>query len=162
MDKAAEITRQWLAFSRKQFLDVEPVDLYEVLTESEFLRPRLIASDVELTFQHGASQSWLRAETSPLEQVIANLAINARDAMPGKGRLSITTRNASQLRADAHLTEGVALPSNWLVLEVQDTRCGIRYVRVRTWISGWPASGGCRVFAKKHLSLLKNQTNVKS
>ncbi len=83
VDKAAAITKQLFAFSRKQLFDVKPMDLHEVLTESEFLLPRLLGSDVELTFQHDALRLWVRADPSALEQVIANLAINARDAMLG-------------------------------------------------------------------------------
>jgi two-component system cell cycle sensor histidine kinase/response regulator CckA len=81
-------------------LDVKPIDLHEVLTESEFLLPRLLGSDVQLTFQHEASRSWIQADSSQLEQVIANLAINTRDAMPSGGTLTISTRNAAILPGD--------------------------------------------------------------
>ena len=125
LDKAAGITRQLLAFSRKQLLDVKPIDLHEVLTESEFLLPRLLGADVEFTFKHEAPRSWIKADPSPLEQVIANLAVNARDAMPGGGRLSIRTRNAPRLPLDAHINSGEILPTDWLVLEVEDTGYGM-------------------------------------
>jgi two-component system, cell cycle sensor histidine kinase and response regulator CckA len=81
-ERAAAITRQLLACSRKQVLDAKPVDLHEVLTESEFMLARLLGSDITLTLEHRAARSWLLADPSQLEQVIANLAINARDAMP--------------------------------------------------------------------------------
>lgn len=125
VDKAALITRQLLAFSRKQVLDAKPFDLHEVLTDCEFMLPRLLGSDVQLTFQHHAAHSWIRADASQLEQVIANLAVNARDAMPSGGSLAISTRNAVSLPegADSH-GEGVS-PSGWLVLEVKDSGCGM-------------------------------------
>ncbi len=124
-DKAAGITRQLLAFSRKQLLDVKATDLHEVLTESEFLLPRLLGSDIELTFQHEAARSWIQADPSQLEQVIANLAINARDAMPSGGKLTISTRNAAILPGDTTPHSPQLSCSDWLLLEVRDTGCGM-------------------------------------
>ncbi len=124
-ERAAAITKQLLAFSRKQLIDVRPTDFHEVLTDSEFLLPRLLGSDVELTFQHEASRSWIRADAGQLEQVIANLAINARDAMPGGGKLTISTHNSDSLPADISRRAGGVHPTTWLVLEVQDTGCGM-------------------------------------
>lgn len=124
-ERAATITKQLLAFSRKQLLDVRPTDLHEVLTDSEFMLPRLLGSDVELTFQHQAACSWLRADAAQLEQVIANLAINARDAMPGGGKLTISTYNSNSVPPDARLGHDGAPPRGWLVLEVKDTGCGM-------------------------------------
>ena len=100
VERAAAITKQLLAFSRKQLIDVRPTDLHEVLTDSEFMLPRLLGSDVELTFRHEAAFSWIQADAGQLEQVIANLAINASDAMPGGGKLTISTRNTASLPVD--------------------------------------------------------------
>ncbi len=125
VDRAAGITKQLLAFSRKQLLEVKPVDLHAVLTDSEFMLPRLLGSDVELTFQHKAARSWMLADPSSLEQVIANLAINARDAMPEGGKLTITTRNAERLPADSGMNDASNVPADWVVLEVRDTGCGM-------------------------------------
>jgi PAS domain S-box-containing protein len=122
-EKASAITKQLLAFSRKQVLDVHPMDLHETLTESEFMLPRLLGSDVELTFHHEASNSWILSAPTQIEQVIVNLAINARDAMPEGGRLAISTRNATVLPADA--ADSAPLSGNWVVLEVSDTGTGI-------------------------------------
>lgn len=125
IDKAAAITRQLLAFSRKQVLDVKPTDLHEVLTDCEFMLPRLLGSDVQLTFQHLAAQSWMMADAAQLEQVLANLAINARDAMPNGGSLTISTRNAAALPEGAN-SNGNGLPAHgWLVLEVRDSGSGM-------------------------------------
>ena len=125
VDKAAAITNQLLAFSRKQVLDAKPVDLHEVLTDSEFMLPRLLGSDVRLTFQHHAAQSWIKADTAQLEQVLANLAVNARDAMPDGGALTITTRNEFGLPASVTPDANEAAASGWVVLEVKDTGHGI-------------------------------------
>jgi two-component system, cell cycle sensor histidine kinase and response regulator CckA len=124
-DKAAEITKQLLAFSHKQLLDVKPVDVHEVLTESEFLLPRLLGSDVELTFHHEAACSWIKGDPVQLEQVIANLAINARDAMPLGGKLTISTRNTKHLPADSSKNGASGLSTDWLLLEVRDSGCGM-------------------------------------
>ena len=124
-ERAAAITKQLLAFSRKQMMDVKPTDLHEALTDSEFMLPRLLGSDVELTFRHEAACSWLRADATQLEQVIANLAINARDAMPGGGKLTISTYNSNSAPPNANLGRGGAPAGGWLVLEVKDTGCGM-------------------------------------
>jgi two-component system, cell cycle sensor histidine kinase and response regulator CckA len=126
VDKATAITKHLLAFSRKQVLNITPVDLHEVLTESEFMLPRLLGSDVQLTFRHEAARSWIRADAAQLEQVIANLAVNARDAMPEGGMLTISTRNAASLREGAVVTNGNGIgATEWVVLEVKDTGCGM-------------------------------------
>jgi PAS domain S-box-containing protein len=122
-EKAAAITKQLLAFSRKQVFELRPMDLHEALTESEFMLPRLLGSDIELTFSHQASQSWILSDPSQIAQVIANLAINSRDAMPEGGRLIISTRNSMNLPAE---TDGASsLSGHWVVLEVIDTGCGM-------------------------------------
>jgi PAS domain S-box-containing protein len=123
VDRAAAITTQLLAFSRKQVLEITPIDLHEVLTDSEFMLPRLLGSDVQLTFQHQAAHSWMRADAAQLEQMIANLAINARDAMPEGGLLTISTRNAFSLPESVDGSRSG--DSGWVVLEVQDTGTGM-------------------------------------
>lgn len=124
-EKAAVITKQLLAFSRKQVLDVKPTDLHEVLTECEFMLPRLLGSDVELTFEHQAERSWIEADAAQIEQIVANLAINARDAMASGGKLTISTRNAASLPKDASQVTGSSETSGWVVLEVADTGSGM-------------------------------------
>ena len=125
-ERAAAITRQLLAFSRKQVLDTKPVDLHEVLTESEFMLPRLLGSDVQLTFAHHAARSWMLADPSQLEQLIANLAVNARDAMPFGGSLTISTSNVSHLPASVSASARDDSPlQDFVVLEVTDTGNGM-------------------------------------
>jgi PAS domain S-box-containing protein len=121
--KAAAITKQLLAFSRKQVLELRPLDLHEALTDSEFMLPRLLGSDVQLSFRHEAAKSWILSDPAQIEQVVANLAINARDAMPEGGRLSISTRNAAQVPGNG--AGEATQTADWVVLEVKDTGCGM-------------------------------------
>jgi two-component system, cell cycle sensor histidine kinase and response regulator CckA len=125
LDRAAGITKQLLAFSRKQVLEIGPIDLHEVLTDSEFMLPRLLGADIQLTFQHQAAHSWIRADAAQLEQAIANLAVNARDAMPEGGALTISTRNAFSLPEGAEFRQDGGEMAGWVVLEVKDTGCGM-------------------------------------
>src|SRR5262249_55964832 len=96
-EKAAAMTRQLLAFNRKQILQFRVINLHEALADSEFMLPRLLGSDIELSFSHAAQHPWILSDAGQIEQVVANLAINSRDAMPKGGRLTISTRNASSL-----------------------------------------------------------------
>ena len=122
-EKATAITMQLLAFSRKQVLEIRPMDLHAALRASEFMLPRLLGSDVELAFRHEAAIPWILSDPSQIEQVIMNLAVNSRDAMPEGGRFTVSTRNADGL------PEGVDAAENrdqtWVVLEVADTGTGM-------------------------------------
>jgi PAS domain S-box-containing protein len=100
-EKAAAMTKQLLAFSRKQVFQIRPMDVHEALTNCEFMLPRLLGTDIELTFHSGAAHSWIKSDPAQIEQIVANLAINARDAMPGGGQLVISTRNASYLPGES-------------------------------------------------------------
>ncbi len=120
--KAAAITKQLLAFSRKQVVEFRSMDLHVALAETEFMLPRLLGSDVELSFHHNATHSWIRSDPGQIEQVVANLAINARDAMPSGGRLTISTRNESRA---PHQENGGSSHSLWVVLEVADNGSGM-------------------------------------
>jgi len=122
-EKAAAITKQLLAFSRKQVLEFRAMDLHDALTECEFMLPRLLGSDIVLTFNHRAAQSWILSDPSQIEQVVANLAINSRDAMPGGGTLSISTYNAPNLPNES--APGDDSAQVWVVLEVADSGSGM-------------------------------------
>jgi len=126
--KAAAITKQLLAFSRKQIVEFRSMDLHAVLSECEFMIPRLLGSDIELSFHHAATQSWIRSDPSQIEQVVANLAINARDAMPRGGRLTVSTSNQSRVSQQGiaqHPENGASAHSLWVVLEVADNGSGM-------------------------------------
>jgi len=120
--KAAAVTKQLLAFSRKQVLEVRALDLHAALAESEFMLPRLLGSDIELSFHHNAVQSWIKSDHGQIEQIVANLTINARDAMPNGGHLTISTRNEQHASPQEN---GGASPALWIVLEVADTGSGM-------------------------------------
>jgi signal transduction histidine kinase/ActR/RegA family two-component response regulator len=124
-EKAAMVTRQSLAFSRKQVLDVKPIDVHEALSDCEFMLPRLLGSDVELTFQPEARSSWICADAAQFEQVVVNLAVNARDAMPVGGPLSIRTWNEDRLPGPVEWSFGASESAMWIVLEVKDAGSGM-------------------------------------
>jgi PAS domain S-box-containing protein len=120
-EKATAITKQLLAFSRKQVLEIRAMDLHAALTASEFMLPRLLGSDIELTFRHEAAHSWILSDPAQIEQVIMNLAVNSRDAMPEGGRLTVSTRDSSTLPEEGENAGN----QNWVVLEVEDTGTGM-------------------------------------
>jgi two-component system, cell cycle sensor histidine kinase and response regulator CckA len=121
--KAASITRQLLAFSRKQVLDIRPMDLHVALADSQSMLARLLGPEIEIESHPDARNFWIRSDPPQVVQVLVNLSSNARDAMPGGGRLSIVTRNADALpRAVKPDAENIA---EWVVLEVGDTGAGM-------------------------------------
>jgi PAS domain S-box-containing protein len=93
-DRAAELTKQLLAFGRRQVLKPRPLDLNAVLADTGLLLRRLLGEHVELELSPADDLGTVRADPGQLEQVIVNLAVNARDAMPDGGKLTIATRNA--------------------------------------------------------------------
>jgi len=92
-DRACEVTGQLLAFSRKQLMEQKDVDLNELVQSMMKLMPRLIGEDIEVVLIRGHDIGIVRADPSQLEQVLMNLCVNARDAMPGGGKLVIETEN---------------------------------------------------------------------
>src|SRR5439155_14281674 len=90
---AASLTRQLLAFSRQQVLELKTVDLNEVIRNLEKMLRRVIEEDVQVVTQLAPKLGAVRADVGQLEQVLMNLAANARDAMPTGGKLTIETAN---------------------------------------------------------------------
>ena len=90
-ERAADLTRQLLAFSRKQLLQPKIVDLNQVLAHTTKMLSRLIGEQVELSVSTEVGALLVKADPGQLEQVIVNLAVNARDAMPAGGRLTLAT-----------------------------------------------------------------------
>src|SRR5437660_12852804 len=88
-DRATSLTRQLLAFSRKQMLAPKLLDLNEIITQNLKMLTRMIGEDVELVMRAGANMGAVKADRSQIEQVIMNLAVNVRDAVPHGGKLII-------------------------------------------------------------------------
>jgi two-component system, cell cycle sensor histidine kinase and response regulator CckA len=122
-NRAASLVRQLLAFSRRQTLRPQVLDLGEALADLSILLRRLIGEKV--TLQLHARDVWpVKADLSQFEQVIVNLAVNARDAMPNGGKLSVGASNVTQ--ADVRTFETWNLPAgDYVLVEVADTGTGI-------------------------------------
>jgi PAS domain S-box-containing protein len=122
--RAASLTRQLLAFSRKQVLEPKVLDLNAVVPEILKMLQRLIGENIELVAVAGPKLGRVNADQGQIEQVIMNLAVNARDAMPRGGKLSITTANAEMDDVFARQHPG-AVPGVYVMLSVSDTGCGM-------------------------------------
>ena len=123
-DRATALTRQLLAFSRMQVLQPKVISLNSIVKELGHLLPRLIGEDVELLIRTGDLLGLVRADANQIEQVIMNLAVNARDAMPNGGRLCIETSNAD-LDSSCRTTHRVLTPGPYVLLTVTDTGTGM-------------------------------------
>ena len=122
--KAAGLTRQLLAFSRMQVLSPRRLDVNAVLSDLSKLLPRLIGEDIELRTACEPALDYVLADPVQIEQVILNLAVNARDAMPTGGSLSLMTRNLAVLGGDSYHLRGVK-PGKYVLLVTRDTGVGM-------------------------------------
>ena len=125
-ERAASLTRQLLAFSRKQVLQARVLDLNEVVGGMIQMVSRVIDENIELAFLPGSKLGNVKADPSQLEQVVLNLVVNARDAMPGGGRLTIETL-AVELDKN-HMAQHAVVdfePGPYVMLTVTDTGCGM-------------------------------------
>jgi two-component system, cell cycle sensor histidine kinase and response regulator CckA len=123
-NRGAALVRQLLAFSRKQTLRPQVLDLNETLNDLTMLLRRLIGEKVTLTPAFGRDLWPVKADISQFEQVIVNLAVNARDAMPDGGKLTVRTANVPASESDAQSYKG--MPSaDYVLVEVSDTGSGI-------------------------------------
>jgi two-component system cell cycle sensor histidine kinase/response regulator CckA len=123
-DRAAGITRQLLAFSRKQVLSPRVIDLNDVMLNLDTMLRRLIGEDVEVLTVPGRDLGTVKADPGQIEQVIMNLALNARDAMPNGGKLTLETENMDL--DDSYAREHEPLqPGRYVMLAVSDTGTGM-------------------------------------
>lgn len=122
--RAASLTRQLLAFSRCQILEPKVLDLNEVVAKMARLLRRLIGEDIALVLCPDPLLGSIQADPGQVEQIIMNLAVNARDAMPGGGRLTIATQNVELDGSLLH--EHLSMPAGaYVLLSVSDTGCGM-------------------------------------
>jgi len=123
-ERATALTRQLLAFSRRQMLQPKVLDLDAVVSETEKMLRRLIGEDIELVVIHGPALGRVKADPGQIVQIIINLAVNARDAMPKGGRLTIKTENVildeelCRLIPESH-------PGGFICLTFDDTGIGM-------------------------------------
>lgn len=122
--RAAELTRQLLAFSRKQVLDLHLVNLDSTVENTAKMLKRLIGEDIELVIHTAATGTMLSADPTQIGQVLMNLAVNARDAMPEGGTLTITTTEIDLDRADLPV-EPPLQPGCFALLSVTDSGSGM-------------------------------------
>jgi two-component system cell cycle sensor histidine kinase/response regulator CckA len=123
-NRAANLVRQLLAFSRQQTLQPKVLSLADVLSELTNLLRRLIGAQIRLEMIHGRDVGLVKVDQGQLEQVIINLVVNARDAMPNGGTVTIRTRNHKQ---EMHVMRGQddMSPGHYVAIEVVDLGCGI-------------------------------------
>lgn len=123
-NRAADLVRQLLAFSRRQTLQPRLVNLADVVDGVRHLLSRLLGPTISFDIEHGRDLGLVRADAGQIEQVIVNLSVNARDAMPSGGRLRIATQPISAAEAQA-AGYGVLPPGDYAMLTVADTGQGI-------------------------------------
>jgi two-component system cell cycle sensor histidine kinase/response regulator CckA len=123
-ERAASLTKQLLAFSRQQVLTPSVLSLNSLASDMERMLPRLLGEDIDVSLALEPELDSVKADPSQIEQVIMNLAVNARDAMPAGGKLKIQTANVEfdQIYTRSHPG---SLPGNYVLLAVSDTGTGM-------------------------------------
>ncbi|MDX8464550.1 response regulator [Mesorhizobium sp. VK23B] len=123
-NRAASLVRQLLAFSRKQTLRPEVLNLTDVLADLRMLLARLVGNDIRLKIDHGRDLWPVKVDIGQFEQVVVNLAVNARDAMPVGGDLTVRTRNVATEECKSFGYRELT-PADYVLVEVEDTGSGI-------------------------------------
>lgn len=123
-NRAANLVRQLLAFSRRQSLQPRRIDVAEVMSDLSALLKRLIGSQIEFRLNQNRHLWPIKVDVGQFEQVIINLVVNARDAMPKGGTLTLETSNFTN-KVPKNLGNDIMLPGDYVLISVQDTGCGI-------------------------------------
>jgi two-component system, cell cycle sensor histidine kinase and response regulator CckA len=123
-DRATTLTRQLLAFSRKQFLELKVVDVNAIVSDMERLLRPLIGETIELSTRLTSGVGHTRADAGQLEQVIMNLVVNSRDAMPRGGKITIQTSEVT-FEPNTSREHGLVAPGSYIVLTVSDNGLGM-------------------------------------
>lgn len=123
-NRAASLVRQLLAYSRRQTLRPQILQLGDVLSDLQFLMRRLVGENVDLDLRHGRDLWLVRADLNQFEQVMINLIVNARDAMPGGGKILLRTRNVAAAEC-ASFKDASLIAADYVAIEVEDFGHGI-------------------------------------
>lgn len=123
-ERAASLTQQLLAFSRKQVLQARPIDLNALILDAQKMIRRLIGEDIELASELAPELAPVLADPAQMNQVLLNLAVNARDAMPGGGRLTIRTENL-RLDGASQASFPDLEPGDYVLWSISDTGVGM-------------------------------------
>ena len=123
-NRAAGLVRQLLAFSRRQTLRPQVLQLADVLSELQMMLRRLVGEKIELSVNHGRDLWLVKADLNQFENVVVNLVVNARDAMPEGGRITLRTRNVEPADCEA-FGEKSLVPGEYVLVEVEDSGTGI-------------------------------------
>jgi len=123
-NRATNLVRQLLAFSRKQTLEPVRLDITEALNDLASLIRRLIGEKVELVMDHGRHLVAVKGDKSQFDQIIINLCVNARDAMPGGGTITLRTKNI-ELTDPVQRSHDLMLPGCYVLVDISDTGTGI-------------------------------------
>ncbi|MDT8342766.1 MAG: ATP-binding protein, partial [Longimicrobiales bacterium] len=119
-----ELTRQLLAFGRRQIVEPKVVDLDDLVAGADRMLERLIGEDIRFEQHLGAAGERVRVDPGQVEQVLLNLVVNARDAMPGGGELQVCTR-LRRLEVEERTSRGSIPPGEYVELSVADTGVGM-------------------------------------
>jgi two-component system cell cycle sensor histidine kinase/response regulator CckA len=123
-EMAAMLTKQLLAFSRKQVMKLEVFNLNELIRNMKCMLERIIGEDIKLVIRTSKEEIFVKADPSHIEQIIMNLVVNSRDAMPGGGKLTIETGVSVLETSYVELHSGVK-PGEYVMIALTDTGCGM-------------------------------------